>query len=263
MSSGGLPFFPLDCQLDDKFELIEAEFGIKGFAVVVKLLQKIYGGEGYYCEWTKDVSLLFSKNINEGSELVSEIVRASIRRGIFSKELYDKYQILTSAGIQKRYLKAAGRRQSVTLKKEYLLVKVDQNYKNVDISSENVYISEENADISEQRREEDRREEKRKEEYSIGEDFARDAKNDTDFTVETVDNFFEPVPFQKISNTDVVQAMSLFHSMFPEDGADDVEIAEWMTEYMRCPPGEIRERLESAKKNGETDWKGVRAWLLG
>ena len=35
----GIPYFPLDCELDSKFELIEAEFGLQGFAVVVKLLQ--------------------------------------------------------------------------------------------------------------------------------------------------------------------------------------------------------------------------------
>lgn len=33
----GIDYFPLDVSLDDKFELIEAEFGLTGFAVVVKL----------------------------------------------------------------------------------------------------------------------------------------------------------------------------------------------------------------------------------
>ena len=39
----GVDYFPLDVHLDKKFELIEAEFGLTGFAVVVKLLQRIYG----------------------------------------------------------------------------------------------------------------------------------------------------------------------------------------------------------------------------
>ena len=175
MENGGLPYFKLDCQLDDKFDLIEAEFGIKGFAVIVKLLQKIYGGEGYYCEWTKDVGLVFSKKINEGYSLVSEIVSASIRRGIFSESLYDKYQILTSKGIQERYLKAALRRKNVKLKKEYLLIKVDQNLKNVDILSENVSNSEKDVYNSEQRREEERIGEDSIGKESTGEYFAQDA----------------------------------------------------------------------------------------
>lgn len=30
----GLDYFPLDCQVDVKFELVEAEFGLTGFGVV-------------------------------------------------------------------------------------------------------------------------------------------------------------------------------------------------------------------------------------
>lgn len=164
--NSGIPYFPLDVHLDDKFELIEAEFGLTGFAVVVKLLQKVYGGQGYYCEWTKDVALLFSKNIGLGGNAVSEIVSAAIKRGIFDSELYDKYSILTSQGIQKRYFEAVSRRKEVNVKKQYLLIKVDKLYKNVNILSENVNISSENVNISEQRKEGERKVKKRREEES-------------------------------------------------------------------------------------------------
>ena len=96
----GIPYFPLDCQLDDKFALIEAEFGVKGFAVIVKLLQKIYGQQGYYCEFTNEIALLFSREIGLGCNVVSEIVSAAIKRGIFDKEMFEEYHILTSVGIQ-------------------------------------------------------------------------------------------------------------------------------------------------------------------
>ncbi len=150
----GLDYFSLDVHLDEKFELIEAEFGLKGFAVIVKLLQKIYGQRGYYCEWTEEISLLFARSCAYGSEksenAVSEIVRAAIKRGIFDKGLYEKYRILTSAGIQKRYLEACARRKEVTIKSEYLLLCNTQNFKNVHILSENVNISSKNDDISKQ-----------------------------------------------------------------------------------------------------------------
>ena len=157
--NSGITYFPLDVHLDDKFDLIEAEFGLTGFAVVVKLLQRIYGGQGYYCEWTKDVALLFGKNLGfkPGDNVVSEIVEASIRRGIFDRNLYEKYQILTSRGIQKRYFEAVSRRVKVEVKAEYLLVQVEQNYKNVYIFKENVDISSENVNISEQRKVEKRK----------------------------------------------------------------------------------------------------------
>ena len=157
--NSGIPYFPLDVHLDDKFDLIEADFGLKGFAIVVKLFQKIYGGQGYYCEWTKDVASLFAKNINAGGDVVSEIVAASIKRGIFDEELFTEYQILTSKGIQQRYFEAVSRRKKVNVKKEYLLLSVNNLKGNVNILSENVNISSENVNIFEQRKEEKRKEE--------------------------------------------------------------------------------------------------------
>lgn len=146
----GIEYFPLEVYLDEKFELIEAEFGLTGFGVVVKLLQKIYGGQGYYIEWTNEVALLFAKRIGLGGSAVSEIVTAAIRRGIFDKTLYEKYGILTSSGIQKRYFEIVSRRKNVEVKKEYLLFCDDKFFKNVNILTENVNTNAKNADIFEQ-----------------------------------------------------------------------------------------------------------------
>ena len=44
MAKSGLDYFPLACNFEDKIELIEAEFGLEGLAIVVKLYQKIYAG---------------------------------------------------------------------------------------------------------------------------------------------------------------------------------------------------------------------------
>ena len=158
--NSGIPYFPLEVHLDDKFKLIEAEFGLKGFAIVVKLLQKIYGGQGYYCEWTKDVGMLFAMDVKADYTLVSQIVEASVKRRIFDADIYAKCRVLTSKGIQTRYFEAVSRRKSVKAKKDYLLIDVAQEYKNVDISSENVDISSENAYRNEQSKEEKSKEEK-------------------------------------------------------------------------------------------------------
>lgn len=159
----GIPYFPFDCELDIKFDLIEAEFGITGFGVVVKLYQRIYGMQGYYAEWTDEVALLFSKKIGMGRGAVSEIVSASIKRGIFDKDLFDKYQILTSKGIQERYFEAVCRRKQVEVINEYLLVDATQFCKNVCRKRENVSISKKNVDILKQSKEEKSKEEESKE----------------------------------------------------------------------------------------------------
>jgi len=126
----GLDYFELDCLLDNKMKLIQAEFGLKGFAIVVKLYQKIYGEQGYYCEWNPDELLLFMNDgfvDGDSKNLIDEIISACIRRDIFSEKLFNEYQILTSAGIQKRYLRAVSKRELVELKKEYLLISVGKN----------------------------------------------------------------------------------------------------------------------------------------
>lgn len=167
--NSGIPYFPLDVHLDDKFKLIEAEFGLKGFAIVVKLLQKIYGGQGYYCEWTKDVGMLFAMDVKADYNLVSQIVEASVKRSIFDADIFTKYGVLTSTGIQTRYFEAVSRRKDVKAKKDYLLIDVTQKHNNVNILEENVDISSENAYKNEQRKEE-----KSKEEYSKVEDSTGD-----------------------------------------------------------------------------------------
>ena len=137
----GLDYFPLDCVLDDKIELIEAEFGLTGFAVVVKLFQKIYGEQGYYCEWTKEVALLFARKCGVGGNVVSEIVASALKRGIFNNDLFNRYEILTSRGIQKRYFEAVSRRKQIEVKNEYLLIKVAQFSENANNNSDNVDIN--------------------------------------------------------------------------------------------------------------------------
>lgn len=157
----GLDYFELDCQMEEKVRLIQAEYGLKGFAVFVRLLQKIYGEHGYYCEWTQDSELLFvSENgLNSGSlQLLRDIVSACIRRNIFSERLFKEYGILTSCGIQKRYLKASAKREVVELKKEYLLIVVPESRKNVVINSISSYGNSISDGINAQSREEESRE---------------------------------------------------------------------------------------------------------
>lgn len=167
MVKSGIDYFPLDVTLNAKFELIEAEFGLTGFGVVVHLLQEIYGKAGYYIEWTEEVALLFARKVGLGGSVVSEIIEASIRRGMFDKEKYDKYHVLTSKGIQERYFEAVSRRKTLEVDYNILLVDVAKILPNVYISAKNVNIFSKNADIERQSKVEKSRVEKSKEEYIL------------------------------------------------------------------------------------------------
>ncbi len=162
MAKSGIDYFPLDVSLDAKFDLIEAEFGLTGFGVVVHLLQEIYGKAGYYIEWTEEVALLFARKVGAGGSVVSEIIEASIKRGMFDKEIYDKYRVLTSRGIQKRYFEAVSRRKVLEVDYNILLVDVAQICTGADIQAKNVNIFSKNADISKQSKVEESRVEKSK-----------------------------------------------------------------------------------------------------
>ncbi len=147
----GLDYFPLDCNMDDDIELFEAECGLEGFAILVKLWAKIYLN-GYYAEWNQDNQLLFSKRINCDPQKVSNIVDTCLRRGIFNKDLHEKYHILTSAGIQKRYLAVcnAAKRKTRIFYDEYILLSDDikQNLVITRVNSEETPINSEETPVN-------------------------------------------------------------------------------------------------------------------
>ena len=155
MNKSGIEYFPLACYFDDKLELIEAEFGLEGIAIVVKLYQRIYGELGYYCDWNDEVALLFSRKacaLKEGRNVVSEVIKSALKRGIFNEEKYREYSILTSAGIQKRYFEAAKRRTEIEVEKDYLLLSDDKIPSNVYINQKNVYRNPKNVYRNAQRK---------------------------------------------------------------------------------------------------------------
>jgi len=116
MGNQGIDYFPLNVDFfnDDKIELIEGEFGLKGSTIAIRLLCKIYH-EGYYYQWGDDECLLFAKKMGDGivPGLVKEVVQRLVKRSFFDERLFNSFQILTSKGIQKRYFEASKRRKDV------------------------------------------------------------------------------------------------------------------------------------------------------
>jgi len=131
----GLDYFPLDVDIDqdDKIALIEAQHGIVGFGVVIKLFMKIYKN-GYSYEWGEKEQLLFSKRVNVDINLINAIINDCLKWGLFDAHMYETYGILTSRGIQRRYFEAVSRRQNVTVIEEYCLIDME-TYSNI------VYVS--------------------------------------------------------------------------------------------------------------------------
>jgi hypothetical protein len=169
----GLDYFPMDVVLADSVELLEAELGLEGFAILVKIWQKIYSN-GYYIEWNHDVEILFARKINTEITKVNSVINACFRRNILDERLYNSYGVLTSKGIQRRFLKACtdSKRTYVPFIKELILVpseitRVISEF--ISINSENLQNKPELIPKFEHEREREREREKEREKERIQE----------------------------------------------------------------------------------------------
>ena len=150
MAKVGIESFLLDCHTNDNMAEIEAAYGIKGFAVIVKLWQKIYSDKGYYCEWIERSPLLFLSQWFGGNSgvdlnLRNQVVNHAIKIGIFNESMFKKYAILTSERIQRQYFDVVKRRTEIQVIDEYLLVSVANFKGNVNIIGKNVCRNEKNV----------------------------------------------------------------------------------------------------------------------
>jgi hypothetical protein len=125
----GVDYFPLDVVCDDKVELIEAEHGIQGFGILIKLYQKIYANN-YWIKWDKKAILVFSNRINVDINSINAVINSCIEWDIFNKKLHKEYDILTSRGIQKRFFEIVKRRKVVEVCDDFLLIDIDINVYN-------------------------------------------------------------------------------------------------------------------------------------
>ena len=83
----GLEYFPLDVKLNDKVKIIESIHGLEGFAILIKLYQKIYS-EGYCMKWEEKEQILFSNSISVGKKEVMSLVEDCIKWDIFDEDMY-------------------------------------------------------------------------------------------------------------------------------------------------------------------------------
>lgn len=139
----GTDYFPLDVELDIKMDFVESRYGNDGFSTIIKLWQKIYAENGYYCKWDNDIAVLFAfkKANNIDIDKLDGIIKLALEKELFDKNIYEKYGVLTSAGIQKRYLLITERRKKVVINGDYLLIDIPTNSINVDINFINVDIN--------------------------------------------------------------------------------------------------------------------------
>ncbi len=121
----GIEYFSVDVDFfeDDKIKLLRAEFGAKGVYILMYLLCQIYKN-GYYISWDDDKCLLASDGAGCGCTpgFVQELVNGCFKRSFFDKGVFDMFGILTSRGIQRRFLYAVMTRPEIRVIQEYFLL---------------------------------------------------------------------------------------------------------------------------------------------
>jgi len=141
----GLDYFPLDVDFlsDLKVRRIIKACGKEAVHILVALLANIYRDEGYYVLWDDDLAFLVADEVGTKEGTVEELVRKAVQVKFFDKDIFDKYSVLTSKGIQNRYILATKERKKVELEFKYLLTN-EVNRSNISINGRNNSVNQGN-----------------------------------------------------------------------------------------------------------------------
>ena len=122
----GFDYFNLDTQFSSSIRLCNMEMGSDSILVLIQLWQRIYSEQGYYMKLSNSHKKLFILDsfVKMDIDKLDEYLECYFENGIFDKEIYEKYEVLTSDSIQERYYNmcSSAKRPNIEIIQEYLLV---------------------------------------------------------------------------------------------------------------------------------------------
>jgi hypothetical protein len=219
----GLEYFSFDVDFfeDEKITAIFVEFGIKGEIIAIRLLCAIYRNS-YFAKWDVPLKMKIAKSSGLAPDLIDKVVDRLVKWEFFDNTLFNSSNILTSKGIQKRYLESTKRRLDSAIT-DYCLLNDDNNSVNVDNNPRN--------DGSNQQSKREREREK------------KDLKSKCEINEKGIDSP-APKPPDKLSQ----KFLSRFESEFPQ--VDHVK------EFRKCQDYYL------ARNTQITDWTSLyHSWL--
>lgn len=125
----GLNYFPLDVNFlsDLKIKKIIRAYGAQAVAVVMSVLTTIYRDNGYFATYDDDLIFIIADELKLEDSYVKNVIEKLIEVDFLSKDQKEKNNILTSIGIQERYLKVCERRVKKKLNATYNLINDSSN----------------------------------------------------------------------------------------------------------------------------------------
>lgn len=119
----GIDYFPFDVNFfsDVKIRKIARACGSQSTSILICLLCNIYKDKGYYILWDEDLPFVIADSVGVSEGAVKEVILKAIQVGFFNKDIYEKYKVLTSHGIQSRFKSAVYKREEIEYIVEYLV----------------------------------------------------------------------------------------------------------------------------------------------
>lgn len=113
---------------DTKIDKLLDAHGWDGFGIYFYLCLRAYGGDGYFYRWGYDDCASTARKMGGGigSGTVRETVGYCLQIGLFDKGLFDRWGILTSRGIQRRYWEVVKARDVRTVISNYWLLQDEE-----------------------------------------------------------------------------------------------------------------------------------------
>lgn len=119
----GIDYFPFDVNFfsDVKIRKIARACGSQSTSILICLLCNIYKDNGYYILWDEDLPFVIADTVGVSEGAVKEVILKAVQVGFFDKDIYEKYKVLTSHGIQSRFKSAVYKREEIEYIVEYLV----------------------------------------------------------------------------------------------------------------------------------------------
>lgn len=104
------------------------------------ILPLIYGEEGYFFQWDEDSSSLYALKSASDKEIGETILMSLIEKGFFNKRIFEKYKVVTSSSVQRRYSIAISRRKQVEVIQEYWIYEKPENIRLISLNEQDVNV---------------------------------------------------------------------------------------------------------------------------
>ena len=120
----GLDYYSFDVNFfsNRKIRKIMRACGPSSPTILICLLCNIYEYKGYYIEWDEELPFDIADDVGVSEGAVKEVMKKAIDIEFFDKEMYEKFKILTSKGIQERFVEGTRKRKDISVKKEYWII---------------------------------------------------------------------------------------------------------------------------------------------